>query len=191
MIFIQGHVEFNRKRNILTNPWATRLCLADHQGSAGYLLHLKGPGYREEAVRSRGPVGMVRFDGELIPSLTHTDSFCCPVTPAAAMGFLMACLFCAGSLTCLWKATCVHFCPFEGISASSSLLTARPVSPYFSCVSLLHGVLSCCKLWGYLAAFPPIPSFSYFDHSEPVNISPPLPTCLPLNDNVMRGVSLL
>lgn len=143
--------------------------------SSGYLPHLKGPGYREEAVRLQGSVGTVRFDGELVTSLTHTDSFCkrpgfcCPVAPAAAMGFLMACLLCAGSLMCLWKATCIHFCLFEGIFAFVSLLTARPVSPYFS---LLHGVLSCWKLWGYLAAFPPIPSFSCFDRSEPCEYKP-------------------
>lgn len=130
----------------------------------------------------------------LLPSINCTDSFCkrlcfCRLfTPAAAVGFLMACLLCAGSLTCLWKVICIHFYPFEGISASSSLLTVRHVSPYFLCVSLLCGVVSCCGVT--LQPFHLSLPFLALTTVSPVNISLPLPMCLPLNNNLTRGVSL-
>lgn len=116
---------------------------------------------------------------QLLPSINQKGSFpktlgfCSPFKPAAVKGFLWLadrCLRCAGSPMCLGggsrKGICSHFRVFEGVSGSGSLLTARPVSPYFLCISLLSGVVSCSNLWGYLAAFPPSPSFSCFDHRD-------------------------
>lgn len=54
----------------------------------------------------------------------------------------------------LWKGIRSHFPVFEGVPGPDSLLTARPVSPYFLCTSSLSGFFSCPNLWGYLAPFP-------------------------------------
>lgn len=131
---------------------------------------------------------------QLLPSIKQmgsfakTPGFCCPFTPAAVMGFLLAgrllpalCREPHVSGGGLWKGICSHFPVFEGVPGSGSLLTARPVFPYFLCASSSSGVVSC----RYLAAFPSTPSC--FDH----NISSFLPMCVPLKNNLSREVSLL
>lgn len=141
---------------------------------------------------------------QLLSSVNQMGSFpkmlgsCFPFKPTAVMGFCWLadyCLCCAGSLVSggggLWKGIWSHFHVFEGVSGSGSLLTERPVSPYFLCISSLSGVVSCRNLQACLAAFPSILFFLALTTGTSLCINSFLPMFMPLKNNLMREVSLL